>query len=159
MLCRSSIGSMPSAAARFLRDHTPFLRRFMTRDSFRTTSFANDALYVINFLNNPNGEGEGSGESAAPSSVAGDMRVADGLAVVGLTTAVTDRVAVPLAPSTSVRQLPPADSWSTDVLEVGFATSSMPRDEEIWAASAEQWGLADLDELLSALLGPTTDEG
>jgi hypothetical protein len=50
------------------------------------------------------------------------------------------------------------DFWSSDLLEVGFATSGMSRDDEVWVELAEQWGRTDLDDLLSTLMGPTTDE-
>jgi hypothetical protein len=118
-----------------------------------------DALYIINYLNNPQGGGEsGEGESGTMAGAAGDSGEAATLAVVNLPVVVSSHAATPLASSTSTLQLPPAATWSSDVLETGFATSSMSRDDQVWAEPSEQWGCADLDELLSVLLAPGDDE-
>jgi hypothetical protein len=120
-----------------------------------------DALLVINFLN-LGGQPEGEGEGEAVGLRGGTFNGGDILPVLALTTGVSARTAAPLASSASASPAGPssskADAWAADVPEVGLATSSMPRDEEVWAEWAEQWGLTDLDDMLSVLLGPATDE-
>jgi hypothetical protein len=125
-----------------------------------------DALLIINYINafgpgQGEGEGEGEGDAALASQLgSGADSSGQALAVMPLIASVVD-----LAPTsrtlgaTSPTQLPPADAWVLGTWEVGFASRSVPRDEELWAELAEQWGLTDLDELLSVLVGPATDEG
>jgi hypothetical protein len=120
-----------------------------------------DALLVINFLN-LGGQPEGEGEGEAVGLRGGTFNGGDILPVLALTTGVSARTAAPLASTASASPAGPssskADAWAADVPEVGLATSSMPRDEEVWAEWAEQWGLTDLDHMLSVLLGSATDE-
>ena len=54
---------------------------------------------------------------------------------------------------------PIADRWVTSGWEIGCAQAEQSRDDEVWADWQSTAGLSDLDELLSVLPGPATDEG
>ena len=121
-----------------------------------------DALLVINYLNQ-GGQPEGEGEGEAAVLRGGAFNSQEILPLLALTTGVSDDVtAAPLVSTVPASPAGPwsskADAWAADVPEVGFATSRVPRDEEVWAGWAEQWGLTDLDDMLSVLLGPSTDK-
>jgi hypothetical protein len=125
-----------------------------------------DALLIINYINafGP-GQGEGEGEGEGDGALAGQLgsgadSSGEALAVMPLIASAVDLAPAPhTLGATSTTPLPPADAWVLGTWEVGFASRSVPRDEELWAELAEQWGVTDLDELLSALVGPATDEG
>jgi len=116
-----------------------------------------DALLVINYLNQ-GGQPEGEGEGAA------DGLYSDGPAtngsLVALTTGAAGLVTSPLgapAPAAAAQAALEVDFWSTDLLQIGVSRSGLT-DDDVWAEWAGHQGLTDLDEMLSLLVRPFSDE-
>jgi len=128
-----------------------------------------DALQVINFLNlhgptqgggGSGGAGEGAGEGEGESLVhlAGGSAGAHEVLPSVLSDASDLAAGAPIQTDGAL-QRSAALAWSSDLREIGFASRTVPRDEELWAELAEQWGLTDLDDLLTVLANPPADRG
>lgn len=117
-----------------------------------------DALLVINYLNQggqPEGEGAADGlYSDEPATYGSLVALTTGTAGAGLE---TSSLGTPARAAAAAQAALEVDFWSTDLLQIGVSQSGLA-DNDVRAEWAGYQSLTDLEDTLSLLVRPFSDE-